>query len=432
MKRTFLYVSVILIAVQVNTGYTFKEKQESSFIAQFVAGEQAFTDTTCFGDNAPCKVSGCTVPVMPSFEALPAHSMLPDPFTFMDGSKVSDKSDWKCRREEIAVMAQEYEYGYKPCTPKSATTGSFKNDTLTVAVSENGKSISFKCPITYPGTGSAPYPVMIGVGRSSLNNELLLSMGVAIINFPNNDIAEQKDGSSRGKGKFYELYCHNHSAGAMMAWAWGVSRLIDAIEKTPDTNIDPKRVGVTGCSRNGKGALTAGVFDDRIALTIPQESGAGGSTSWRFSDDMFARGQNTQTIAQINRENVWFRESFRQFSESATKLPYDHHMIQGLIAPRALLIIENEILWLGPESSWTCANAAHLIWEALGVPDRMGYSGTKDHRHCAYPASQEPELIAFVKKFLIGNGTDDTKLMKTEPGHAFDKAKWIDWTVPSL
>ena len=32
------------------------------------------------------------------------------------------------------------------------------------------------------------------------------------------------------------------------------------------------------CS-NGKGALAVGAFDERVALTIPQESGSGGSAS---------------------------------------------------------------------------------------------------------------------------------------------------------
>jgi hypothetical protein len=35
---------------------------------------------------------------------------------------------------------------------------------------------------------------------------------------------------------------------------------MDALEKTPTARIDVKRVGVSGCSRNGKGALVAGKF----------------------------------------------------------------------------------------------------------------------------------------------------------------------------
>src|SRR5690606_39676002 len=161
-----------------------------------------------------------------------------------------------------------------------------------------------------------------------------------------------------GNGKFYTLYGSNHGAGAMTAWAWGVSRLIDALEKTPSANIDASRLGMTGCSRNGKGALIAGALDERILLTIPQESGSGGSASWRVSDAQKAAGQNVQTLSQIVTENVWFRSSFSQFANSANRLPFDHHQVMGMIAPRALLVIENTSMeWLGNLSAYTASVA---------------------------------------------------------------------------
>lgn len=375
-------------------------------------------------------ISGCTAPAMPSYANLTANAYLPDPFTFMDGTRMSSKADWKCRRAEIATMAQEYQYGYKPGTPYSATTGSTSGNSIIVNVTDNGKTISFTCSISYPSTGTAPYPAMIGIGGSNLDNTKLLSLGVAVIQFPNNDVALQDNSASRGKGKFYDMYGSDHSAGALMAWAWGVSRLIDALEKTPGANIDYNRLGVTGCSRNGKGALCVGAFDERIALTVPQESGSGGSASWRVSD---YQGTSVQTLSQIVTENCWFRKNFSQFGSTATKLPYDHHMIEAMCAPRALLVIENtSMTWLGNISTWTTGNAAHKVWEALGIPDRMGYSQSGHADHCGFPAAQLPELTDYVQKFLIGGGTGNTTFLKTDGGFAFDEAKWINWTVPTL
>jgi hypothetical protein len=374
----------------------------------------------------------CNIPPMPSFASLPTNPFLPDPFTFMDGTRVTTKAEWTCRRAEIAALAQQFEYGDKPNTAKSATTASFSGNTLTVTVTDNGRTISFNASITYPSSGSAPFPAMIGVGGSNLNNSALSSMGVAVINFPNNEIAQQNGTGSRGVGKFYDLYGSGHSAGALMAWAWGVSRLIDALEKTPAANIDPTRLGVTGCSRNGKGALTVGAFDERIKLTIPQESGSGGSGNWRVSDWMLSQGQQTQTLSEIVNENVWFRANFNQFSSAATKLPFDHHSIIGLVAPRAILIIENDILWLGPQSSWTSANAARTIWQALGVSDMMGYSLTTGHNHCAFPSSQQSEVDAYVQKFLIGGGVGNTNILRNDIGVIFDQARWVNWTPEVL
>lgn len=116
----------------------------------------------------------------------------------------------------------------------------------------------------------------------------------------------------------------------MAAWAWGVSRIVDALELVQATSgIDVKRLGVTGCSRNGKGAFIAGAFEPRIALTIPQgersdvdsnslltnaaESGSGGSACWRLSDAMRTQGKDVQTASEIVGENVWFSTNFNQY-----------------------------------------------------------------------------------------------------------------------
>jgi hypothetical protein len=220
--------------------------------------------------------AGCTVPALPTFASLPSVASLPDPFTSMSGTRIAKKTDWTCRRAEISAEMQQFELGTK--APAAATvTGSASGNNITVNVSSGGKSISFTATVTPPSTGKAPYPAMIGIGGISLNSQALTQQGVALITFGNDDIAAQQSGSSRGMGKFFTLFGNNATAGAMIAWAWGVSRLIDVIEMTPAANIDPKRLGVTGCSRNGKGALVVGAFDERIALTIPQESGSGGA-----------------------------------------------------------------------------------------------------------------------------------------------------------
>lgn len=425
MKRLTLLFSIALAALPAGNPITSLAAESKT---TSTAG-----DTNVISLITAAAGGDCNIPPMPSYASLPADSCLPDPFTFMDGSRMTTKAQWKCRRAEIAALAQEFEFGYKQNTPYSATTGSFSDKTLTVTVNDNGKTTSFGCSISYPGTGSAPYPAIIGIGGSTLNNSHLSSLGVAVITFPNNQIAQQTNPGSRGKGKFYELYDSNHSAGALMAWAWGVDRLIDAIEKTPAANIDPNRLGVTGCSRNGKGALVAGAFCERIKLTIPQESGSGGAASWRVSDWQKSQHQNVQTLSQITGENCWFRANFSQFRRSAAKLPFDHHSIEALCAPRALLVIENTSMeWLGNASAWTTGNAAHYVWQALGIPDKMGFSQVGHPDHCRFPSSQLPELTAYVRKFLVVGGTENTNIMKTDSGLSFDKEKWINWTAPSL
>lgn len=374
----------------------------------------------------------CNIPNLASYSQLDSQTGLPDPFKSMSGNHITSKSEWTCRRAEISAQAQHYELGEKP-SPATVTASS-NGSSITVNVQENGNNISFNASITLPNTGQPPYPAIIGMGGSSLNNTALANRGVAIINFPNNDIAEQTNGGSRGNGKFYQLYGSNHSAGAMTAWAWGVSRLIDALEQTPNANIDASRLGVTGCSRNGKGALIAGALDERILLTIPQESGSGGAAAWRVSDAQKNAGQNVQTLSQIVTENVWFRESFSQFSNTASRLPFDHHEVMGLVAPRALLVIENtDQEWLGNVSTYTAAIASREIWKALNITDHMGVSQVGGHSHCQFPSSQQSYVDAFVDRFLTGsNPNANTSITSSDGNFTVDSNRWINWDTPSL
>ena len=326
----------------------------------------------------------------------------------------------------MAALLQKYELGTKPPRP-SQVSASLSGSTLNIQASENGKSVSFSVDISLPSGGQGPYPAVIAYGFPSIP----LPSGVATITLNNGEIAAQSGGSSRGQGKFYDLYGSQHSAGALMAWAWAVSLVIDGLEST-SSNIDTTRLGITGCSRNGKGAFVAGAFDSRIALTIPQESGTGGSGCWRLDDAERGAPQNVQTAGEIVQENVWFSTRFNQYANRVPILPYDHHMLAGLISPRALISIDNVgYQWLGPWASWGCMGAAHKIWEALGVPDHMGYSMSSNHPHCQFPNQQQGDLFAFINKFLLDKDTN-TEVHSNYGGVNFPMDQWIDWSVPKL
>lgn len=378
-------------------------------------------------ETLPPTVNACAaIPSSPTLTAIPK---LPDPFAPIGGgARVATKADWDCRQDEISQLIQKYELGTFPGKP-STFSATFSSNTLTITCGEGGKSISFTAKVTMPSGGKAPYPAIIAYGGGSIP----VPAGVAMINFNNDDIAAQQSGSSRGQGKFYTLYGSGHSAGATTAWAWGVSRIVDAIEATASTNnLNPARLGVTGCSRNGKGAMIAGALEKRIALTIPQESGSGGSACWRLSDYQMSTGTNVQTASEIVGENVWFSKNFDAYSNSVTQLPFDHHMLAGLVAPRGIYVIENTSMeWLGALSTYGCMKAAHLIWQALGVPDNMGYSQVGNHNHCQFPSSQQSELTAFVNKFLLDQSSANTAVMKTD-GNLNLSADWIPWTTPTL
>lgn len=374
----------------------------------------------------------CALPRVVAFSDLASHAKLPDLFRSAQGERISRKAQWRCQRTQLAALVEQYELGAKPAPPASVTARS-NGTAIEVTVSDGGRTIVFEAAIAKPAGAGGPYPAMIGIGGVSLDSRALRALGVAVINFDADDMAAAVGPSSRGCGKFYDLYGENHDAGAMMAWAWGVSRLIDALEKTPAAGIDTRRLGVTGCSQRGRGALVAGAFDERIALTIPQESGAGGVTAWRISEAERRAGRYVPSLSEVSHESSWFRSSFEQFGDDASKLPFDHHQLLGLVAPRGLLVIENTSLpWLGNQSSYLSAAVARRAWQALGAEDAMGVSQVGHHRHCDFPESQQPEVTAYVKRYLLGEADVDTRVMRTDGGFSTDERTWVDWTTPSL
>lgn len=378
------------------------------------------TTTSAGGNTGTCAA-------VPGNINLVANSKLPDPFKLISGSRITTKADWKCRRNEISELIQRYELGTKPPKP-SSLTASLSGNTLTITAGEGGKSVSFTVTITYPSSGTAPYPAIIGYGGGSIP----IPAGVAKISFNNDDMGGQS--GTRGVGKFFQLYGSGHSAGSIMAWAWGVSRIIDALEITPSARINTARIGVTGCSRNGKGALAAGAFDERIALTIPQESGSGGSACWRLSEYQKSQGTNVQTASHASQEQPWFSSNFNSYVSAANinRLPHDHHMLAGLVAPRGLLIIDNTSMeWLGNLASFGCMKVAQEIYKALGESDAMGVSQKGHADHCGFPSSQQQELTAFVNKFLLG-GSANTAYSVTDGNFNFQQSQFVDWTTPTL
>ncbi len=367
----------------------------------------------------------CEVPEMPSFNSLQDNSRFPDPFTFMDGTKMSKKSEWECRRAEISALAQEFLYGHMPPEPDEVT-GSMSGSDITVTITDNGKRVSFTCSITQPYSGSEPYPALIGVGGSSLSS--VSGMGVASIDFPNGTVGGQN--GTRAQGVFFDLYGTEYSDGSLMAWAWGVDRLIDALEKTPEAGINPEKLAVTGCSRNGKGALAVGAFCERIALTIPQESGAGGTSNWRVAESI---GSDVQGLSSTTYEQPWFASIADQFNYSVDKLPIDQHEVVALVAPRPILVIDNiDWEWLCHPCNVATSRAAFEVWDALGVPDRIGFSQpNSSHMHCSLPSEQEEELEAFISKFLLDEDAN-TSIMDWDSRYDVNMSEWVDWSTPDL
>ncbi|KAI1184069.1 hypothetical protein F5B17DRAFT_433970 [Nemania serpens] len=366
--------------------------------------------------NSTCAVSGSYPTVN--------NAKLPDPFTFSDGRKVATQDDWKCRQAEISKMLQQYELGDYP-PPPDKVEATLSGTSLSVKITVAGKTATISTSIKKP-TGAAPGPAIITIGGASIP----IPATVGTINFGNDAWAGQSN--QRGSGAFYTLFGNTHSAGALTAWAWGVDRLIDGLEQlgSAKTGIDTTRLGTTGCSRNGKGAFVVGALVQRIALTLPQESGSGGAACWRISDSEESKGKNIQTAHQIVTENVWFSTRLNTYVRATSTMPVDHHLLAALVAPRGLFVAENDIDWLGPVSTTGCMKAGRMAYAGAGVPNNMGFSLVGGHNHCQFPTSQNADLTSYINYFLLKSTTPPGAIEKSSA--TVDMTQWATWPIPSM
>lgn len=368
----------------------------------------------------------CARPPLPPFGELPPIEELPNPFAWSDGSGViSRRSDWRCRRAEIAEEIQHYQLGRKPAPPDElGVSFSEGEQILRVTVREGDAELTLTARVTVPA-GEGPFPALIGVGfgTGSLPPELILGRGIATVQFHFMEIADVY--TERGVDPFYRLF--PDEIGKYAAWAWGVSRIIDGLAAVKSRlNLDLTRLGMTGCSFAGKLALYAAALDERIALTIAQEPGGGGAAAWRVTQ---ALPGNRETLAKTTRS--WYRPAFMQFGDAVEKLPYDQHELMAMVAPRALLVLGNpDYEWLAEESAHVSSLAAKRVWEALGVPDRFGFSIVAGHPHCVVPDCQKPEVKAFIDKFLLGDDRADTNIARSP--YTTDLSRWITWETPVM
>ncbi|KAH6911406.1 hypothetical protein BKA70DRAFT_1559821 [Coprinopsis sp. MPI-PUGE-AT-0042] len=265
---------------------------------------------------------------------------------FVDGRPVEDEDDWTCRRQEISTLLQRLELGTLPPAPTSLTAS------LSALPSLSTCPAAMQPLHLWPPSSilreMAHSKRLIGIGGSTLPQP----RGIATITFNNREIAFDSGPAGRGQGKFYDLYgVYLLRLERLLPGPGVVSRIIDALSKTTNSRIDLDHIAVTGCSTNGKAALVAGALDERIALTIPVESGVGGAACWRPSQDLRDGGAGIIYAFDLANTHHLFTTAFNSYATRVNTLPFDHHLLAAVVAPRGLLVLDNsQFAWLGPSS----------------------------------------------------------------------------------
>jgi hypothetical protein len=147
-------------------------------------------------------------------------------------------------------------------------------------------------------------------------------------------------------------------AGAISAWAWGMSRGLDYLRTDPD--VDGGHVAAVGQSRLGKTVLWAGAQDERFAMVVASCSGEGGAALSRRD-----YGENLDNMTSTYLYQ--FSGRFERFHENWDALPVDAHMLLSLIAPRPLLLnTGSEDQWSDPRGEFLAAQAVSPVYALFG------------------------------------------------------------------
>lgn len=346
-----------------------------------------------------------------SEDNVPAYT-LPDPLTFLDGSRVKTKKQWRKRRAEILEMCEREMYGRSPGRPANmrfnvfdidehALNGIATRKQITISFTNGNNEASIDLLIYFPNKVKGSVPVFLGLnfqGNHGINKdtairispgwiwngaagvvnnrsteasrgstasrwpiEMILERGYAVATVFANDIdPDFNDGFKNGVHALYpELQNRGDNFSTMAAWAWGLSRVMDYLET--DKKADAKKVVLFGFSRMGKAAIWAGAKDERFAMVISNESGGGGAA---LSKRIYG-----EDVEKLNKGNPhWFCANFKKYNRNEAALPFDQHMVISLIAPRPVYIASAALdKGADPYGEFLTAKAADPVYRFLGT-----------------------------------------------------------------
>lgn len=351
---------------------------------------------------------------------VPAYR-LPDPLLTSSGARVTSAKQWEAvRRPEILKMFTEQMYGRAPVPPRpisfservvdrAALSGkaTFKEVTIQLLGQADGPALV--ALVVLPNDAPRPVPAFVGLnfnGNASTHPhpgisltkswmrknpakgvpdhqmtektrgtaasrwpyEQIVDRGYAVVTAYYGDIdPDYDDGFQNGIHPFFyregQTKPDSDEWGSIAAWAWGLSRIMDYVER--DDAIDERHVAVMGHSRLGKTALWAGAVDQRFGIVISNDSGCGGAA--------LSRRRFGETVKRINTVFPhWFCGNFKAYNDREDEMPFDQHMLIALMAPRPVLVCSaEEDRWADPRGEFLSCLHADPVFRLLGT-DGLG------------------------------------------------------------
>jgi hypothetical protein len=321
---------------------------------------------------------------------------LPELLITESGQTISTPEQWEnIRRPEILKLFEDHVYGQVPKDfdnikfkvtnkDKKAMNGKATLKEVAITVTRNKKSVTMNLLMFTPNEVKKPVPMFLVINHRGIKTmdvtrqnkdgfwpaEEVIEAGYGISGFDVIDVSPD-DKVKFTEGILDQLYPEqlemNNGMRGLGAWGWGASRAIDYFEK--DKSVDATKIISVGHSRGGKSSLWFGAQDERVAITVSNESGNSGAA--------LSRRNFGETVERITSSiPYWFCPNYRQYANNEDKLPIDQHMLIALIAPRAVYVASAvEDLWSDPKGQYLGLKEAQPVFNLYGfetnLPEEM-------------------------------------------------------------
>lgn len=360
------------------------------------------------GGDPPLPKTAAGMPVNYD-EAKVGTYTLPDPLRFPNGSAVRTPGEWfHKRRPEIVHLFEENQFGRSPGPPAGmhfevfdkgtpAFDGKALRKQITIYFVPGNSGPKLDLLLYLPTAVRNPAPVLLNISFTANSNTVddpgvkeglvwdknkqrvpaskafhfakvnvvpLLEAGFGFATFYYGDVEPDFNGGlPYGVRALYlkpgQTQPPPDGWGAIAAWGWGSSRVLDYLNTEP--KVDAKRVALFGASRLGKTVLWAGARDTRFAGVIACCSGEGGAS--------LSRRDFGETVANLTTAFPYqFCANYQKYARHVDQLPVDANMLLSLMAPRPLLLqTGNKDLWGDPKGEFLAEVAAGPVYRLLGA-----------------------------------------------------------------
>jgi cell wall-associated NlpC family hydrolase len=239
---------------------------------------------------------------------------------------------------------------------------------------------TLRIPTGLSGNRKIPVVIIFGSDESLWNT--MAPADIAVFNFNNTQLQPDRGGQATSSyliGLVNEGHWRKPGDwGGLVAWSWGVSRLIDFFESEANTTpVDPGYIGLTGHSRYGKATLVTMAYEPRVAFSFPSSSGSLGAIQSRRHV-----GQEMANSATDPNEYHWIAGSALKYvglhpgstdgymPRKVMDMPVDAESLIALCAPRPVFFgsgrPEGGESWIDPYGTYLAAAAASPVYELLG------------------------------------------------------------------